>query len=223
MDALVSGWPDPNRLYPLFLDRLAAAPSQEEWSSISVALGSLPPPAIEMVPALIDALEADDYALRRSIPMALRKLGPLACSALPALAEAASRDFADPQGPSFDAADAIVTIGLDSAEGQALLEPLVAILRQAKYDYQSSQAALFLERYGPLAAAAVPSLREALHSAVPRVRQRRGSRPRSHRSRGATGQPGPLRTPSRRSQPDGTPGSGRRSEPDRRRVRPTRA
>ena len=123
-----------------------------------------------MVPALIDALDPDDQVLRSSIPMALGKLGPLARAALPALAAAASRDFAGPRGPSLDAADAIAMIGPDSAEGQALLEPLVATLRQPKLEHQSFQAAFVLEKYGPSAAAAVPTLREALQSEVQSVR-----------------------------------------------------
>jgi HEAT repeat protein len=163
----------------VFLNRLAAVTHPDERSAVAVALGGLPPPAVEIVPALVNALvnalDTDHDLLRRTIPMALEKLGPLARSALPALAQAACRDFADPRGSSLDAASAIATIGPDSEEGQALLEPLVALLRQPKFEYQLHVAASILQKYGPDAAAAVHFLEDALQSDFAGVRQHAAS------------------------------------------------
>ena len=197
--ALVSGWPDPVRFYPLFLDRLKEVtdPDQRKW--IGWVLGSLPPPPVEMVPALIDALELDDDALRWSIPMALAQLGPLARAALPALAKAASRELADPGATRLDAAVAIATIGPDSAEGQALLAQLVALLRRSKQGDQWIPAAWVLAIYGPSAAAAVPSIREGLQSTVANVRQQAAFALGRNGPAAQYGQPGTVRAPPRRS------------------------
>jgi HEAT repeat protein len=169
--ALVTGWPDPDRLYPLFLGRVKDVTDPDERDWIGWALGSLPPPPLEMVPALIDALGTDDFSLRRTIPLALAKLGPFASGTLPALAKAAERDFANVQGPSFGAAEAIATIALESAEGHAVVEQLVTLLQRSTDAGQWIRVAAVLEAYGPSASAAVPALCEGLRSTDENVRQ----------------------------------------------------
>lgn len=172
--ALASGWPDPDRLYPLFLRRLKEASSLEERSAIGWSLGGLPAPPIESLPALIGALDPDNFALGKNIPAALAKLGPAARPSLPALLRAARRELAAPPGsfPTLWAALAITTIDRHSAEAQSLLEPLVTLLRESPENSTRQQAAIVLDNYGPASAAAVPSLRKALGSPNLDVRQR---------------------------------------------------
>ncbi len=170
--SLARGWPEPNRVYPLLLHRLKEAPSLEERSAIGWALGGLPPPPVELVPDLVDALSLDNFALRKTIPTALAKLGPAARPALPALAKAATRELVAPSFSALEAAQAIVSIDRDSVEAQALLEPVVALLRGSRENFVRQQAAVVLAKYGPSAAAAVQSLRGALRSDVVDVRAR---------------------------------------------------
>ncbi|WP_406700686.1 HEAT repeat domain-containing protein [Singulisphaera sp. Ch08] len=170
--SLALGWPNPNLTYPLLLHQLGVASSREERSAIGWALGSLPAPPVATIPSLVDAMDPDDFVLRRTIPRALAKLGPLARPALPALAKAAERELADPRNSALEAADAIVTIDSDSSEAQALLEPIAALLRDSSENFIQQQATVVLSKYGASAAAALPSLRMTLSRASPETRQR---------------------------------------------------
>ncbi|WP_165075227.1 HEAT repeat domain-containing protein [Paludisphaera rhizosphaerae] len=170
--SLARGWPDSDLTYPLLLQQLGTASSREEHSAIGWSFGILPAPPLAMIPALVNALDPDDFILRRTIPNALAKLGPLARPALPALAKAAQRELAEPQNSALDAADAIATIDPDSPEAQALLEPIAALLRDAPQNYVQQQATVVLSKYGPSGAAAVPSLRTTLRQGSPDRRQR---------------------------------------------------
>jgi HEAT repeat protein len=78
-------------LYSPLLRQLKQAHSIEERSAIGWAIGSLPAPPVEAIPDLIEALALDNFALNKTVPMALSKLGPAGRPALPALAKAASR------------------------------------------------------------------------------------------------------------------------------------
>jgi HEAT repeat protein len=127
---------------------------------------------VESIPALIEALALDHRVLNKTIPTALAKLGQAARPALPALAGIASRELAGPSNSALEAAQAIVTIDGDAPEAQALLEPIVALLRGSPEPFVRQQAAAVLARYGPSAAQGVPSLRMALKSDVADVRER---------------------------------------------------
>lgn len=166
------GWPMPEFAYPLLLHQLKVASSREERSAIGWALGGLPAPPTEMIPALVDAMEPDDFVLRRTIPRALAKLGPLARPALPALAKVAESELVDPRDSALEAADAIVTIDPDSSEAQALLEPIATLLRDSPENFVQQQATVVLSKYGASATAALPSLRTALSRPSPGTRQR---------------------------------------------------
>jgi HEAT repeat protein len=170
--ALALGWPEPDWIYPLLLNRLKVVDNSAERSAIGWALGGLPPPPVESFPALLDALSLDNWVLRETVPTALAKLGPAARPALPALAKLAARELADPRDSALPAAAAIPSIDPDSAEAQAQLAPVVALLRDSPEGFVRQQAAMVLSKYGPSASAAVPALRQALSSEVADVRQR---------------------------------------------------
>jgi HEAT repeat protein len=161
-------------LYSHLLRRLKQVHSIEERSAIGWAIGgNLPAPPVEAIPDLIEALALDHFALNKTVPMALAKLGPAGRPALPALAKAANRELADPKDFSaMDAALAIVTIDSNSPEAQALLHPMVALLRGSPSDFMRQQAAMALEKYGRSAVPAVQALRDALRTGTPEVRQR---------------------------------------------------
>jgi HEAT repeat protein len=170
--AVAGGWPTRPELYRPLLKRLKEVRSLEERSTIGWALGNLPAPPLELIPDLLEALALDLFALNRTVPEALAKLGPAARPALPALARAAARELADPSLSALVAAQAIAAIDRDSPEAQALLEPIVAMLRTSRDSFVRQQAAVVLKQYGPSAAPAVPSLRMALKSDVADVRER---------------------------------------------------
>ncbi len=168
--ALEMGWPDADRLYPLLLGRLQEAKDPQERSTIGWAFSMLPAPPPESVPALLDALAPGEDPLNQTIPIALSKLGQAGRPALPALAKLAAREFTEPLGVNMPATTAVATIDRDSAEAQALIAPLMAMLRTSPESYRRERAGRVLALYGPSAAAAVPSLREALKSDVADVR-----------------------------------------------------
>jgi len=170
--AVATGWPEPDWLYPLLLRRAEEVPTLIERSTIGWSLANLPPPPAESVPALVKALSLDNYALNNTVPTALAKLGTEARPALPALSKAAARELEDPTGSALWAAQAIASIDKDSAQAQALLGPIVARLRDAPRNFDRQQAAVVLAKYGRSGAAAVQSLRGALKSEVPDVRER---------------------------------------------------
>jgi HEAT repeat protein len=171
--ALPVGWPTLRELYPPLLHHLKQVQSIEERSAIGWAIGGLPAPPVESIPDLIEALALDHFALNKTVPVALAKLGPTARPALPALAGAAARELADPRVPSaLEAAQAIVTIDSDSPEAQALLQPMVGMLRGSPMSFMRQQAAVVLAKFGPSAASAVQALRGALNSGPADVRER---------------------------------------------------
>jgi HEAT repeat protein len=174
--ALSKGWSEGAFLDPLLLRRLKAAPEQEERSAIVWALVSdrTTVPRVDTLLSLMNALPGDDHRVRWNIPVALARLGPSARAALPTLARMARAQLRELRQP-FTAAQAIASIDSASPEAQALLEPLVATLRNAPESWQRFQAALALGRFGPRAATAVPSLRAALKSDSADVRQRAAS------------------------------------------------
>jgi HEAT repeat protein len=171
VDALSVGWPEDPLLYPLLLRRLKVVTDQVERSRIGWTLGGLAPPPYEVLPALLDALSTDYWVLRRSIQIALGKLGSAARPALPALARVARIELADRED-ALVAIEAIALIDPGSSEAQALVEPLAAALRDSPFNFQRQQAEFRLVKFGPAAAPAVASLREALKSRSPDVRQR---------------------------------------------------
>jgi HEAT repeat protein len=171
-EALTLGWPDYDGIYPLLLARLEEVNTHEERAAIGWAFASLPTPPPEAIPALLDAMALDEFALNRNIPDVLAKLGPAARPALPALAKLAARECAEPMDSAMSAARAVASIDRDSAEARALLAPLSAMLQDATSPFRRQQAAWVLGLYGPSAAAAVPALRRALKSDVADVRQR---------------------------------------------------
>lgn len=171
IDALSVGWPEDPRLYPLFLRRLKIVREQEEHAHIGWAISGLDRPPSEAFPALLDALSADDWILRNSIPVALGKLGATARSALPDLVRIARIELASDDG--FCAAiEAIRSIDPDSPEAQALIEPLAKLLRDSPSNLQRQKAMFLLMGFGRSAQAAVGPLQDALKSTNPDVRRR---------------------------------------------------
>jgi len=171
LHALSVGWPEDPLLYPLLLRRLKVVIAPEEHIHVALAIGSLARPPYETLPALIDALSTDDSVVRRSITVALGKLGAAARPALPALARVARIGLEDQHDP-LTAIDVIATIDPGSTEAQALVQPLAALLRDSPSSFRRHQAAFLPMKLGPTAAAAVATLREALNSRDPDVRQK---------------------------------------------------
>jgi HEAT repeat protein len=170
--ALSEGWPADPHLYSLLLRRLKVVSDQEELSHIGWALGGLAaPPPFEIIPALLDALSTENWILRRSIPDALGKLGPAGRAALPALARLARIEMAADFG-ECPAIKAIRLIAPSSSEAQALIVPLVTLLRDSPSAMQRQEAMFLLAGFGTSAATAVGPLRDALKSANPDVRSR---------------------------------------------------
>ena len=171
--SLHTGWPALRELYPPLLHHLKQVQSIEERSAIGWTIRDLPAPPVESIPDLIEALALDHFVLNKTVPMALAKLGPAARPALPALARVATRELADSRASSaLEAAQAIVAIDSDSPEARALLQPVVAALRDSPMGYMRQQAAVVLARYGPSSASAVPALRDVLSRGPADVRGR---------------------------------------------------
>jgi HEAT repeat protein len=170
--ALPVGWSTLPELYPPLLHRLKQVHSLEERAAIGWAIGGLSAPPVECIPDLLEAMSLGTFALSRTVPAALAKLGPAARPALPALAKAAARELADPGASALESSQAVVSIDRDSPEAQALLVPIVSLLRGSRESFVRQQAGMVLAKYGPSAAPAVQSLRMALKSDVADVRER---------------------------------------------------
>jgi HEAT repeat protein len=171
VNSLATGWPEDPLLYPLLLGRLKVVTDQEEHAAIGWALSGLAPPSRENLPALLDALSPDDWVLRHSIAVALDKLGPAARPALSKLTRVARIELADPDS-SLSAVHAIITIAPKSPEAQALIEPLITVLRDSQSGFQQYEAVNLLAGFATPSAAVVKALREALKSKNRDVRQR---------------------------------------------------
>jgi HEAT repeat protein len=171
LEALRVGWPNDPSLCQFLLRRLKVVGDQEERSHVALAIGALGPPPAEALPALLDALSSEEWAIRHYIPIMLGKLGPAACPALPALARLARAELADQHGRG-EAVDAIRSIDPNSPEAQALIEPLAILLRDSPSEFQRQKAMFQLVGFGSSAAVAVGPLRDALKSAKPDVKQR---------------------------------------------------
>ena len=171
LDALRVGWPEDPLLYPFLLQRLKTVGDHDEHAHIGWAIGGLGPPPAETIPALLEALSADDWVRRSCIPVALGKLGPAARTALPALAPFARTEIHE-QYSHCPAIEAIRLIDPNSPEAQALIEPLANLIRDSPSELQREKAMFQLIRFGPSAAQAVGPLRNALKSAKPDVKQR---------------------------------------------------
>ena len=170
ISALCVGWPEDQRNYTLLLHRLSTVGEQVEHAHIGWAISALDAPPFEVLPALLDALSSDDWVLRIAIPTAIGKLGAQARSALPALAQIARAEL-DEEG-QFPAIEAIRSIDPDSPQAQALIEPLARMLRDSQSEIQRQNAMFLLMGFGRSAQAAVGTLRDALKSANPDVRNR---------------------------------------------------
>ena len=171
IDALSVGWPEDPRLYSLFLRRLKLVLDQDERSHIGWAITGLDRPPLEALPALLEALSADDWIHRHSIPVALGKLGAAAGPAVPDLARIARIELASDDGSST-AIEAIRSIDPDCPEAQALIVPLATLLRDSPSELQRQKAMFLLMRFGRSAQAAAGPLQDALKSTNPDVRQR---------------------------------------------------
>jgi HEAT repeat protein len=172
IQALSVGWPEDPRLYPLFLHRLKIVREQEEHAHLGWAIGGLDRPPLEAFPALLEALSADDWILRNSIPVALGKLGAAARPAVPELARIARIELSDQNGGECPAMEALRSIDASSPEAQALIEPLAALLRDSRSELHRQKAMFQLMGFGRSAAVAVGPLQDALRSANPDVRRR---------------------------------------------------
>lgn len=158
IQALTRRWATPD-LYAILLRRYGAAPTPEERSWIARGLAGLPAPPPEVVPGLLDLMEADPAAAQ-SVPPALAKLGRAGRPCLDRLRRVAEREIGEPGGVLV-AAHAVVAIDPGSPEAQSLLDPLARRLRDSR-EWAGLRVAAILADYGPAAAPAVPTLREAL-------------------------------------------------------------
>jgi HEAT repeat protein len=171
LEAVRVGWPDDPSLYDFLLRRLKNVGDQDERAHIALAIGGLDAPPIDTLPTLIEALSSDEWAVDNYVAVALGKLGPAARPALPALARLARGDLAEPHGAT-DTIEAIRLIDPDSPEAQALVVPLALLLRDSPSEYQRQKAMFQLARFGPAALPAIGTLRSALKSPKPDVKER---------------------------------------------------
>lgn len=166
--ALVRGWPSAE-LYPILLARRIVAPTapERDWIIKSLLLTIQPPP--QSIPALVELMKTDETA-RRWVPGVLSKLGKGARPYLAAIGRVAEGELQNSPVSDYPAVYALVKIDLTSPEAQAILGPISRRLRDATDESQRAQFTWLLDRYGSSAAPAVPTLREALRSPVPGVR-----------------------------------------------------
>jgi HEAT repeat protein len=157
--ALGRRWANEDVVFLALLDRFpAASPANQGAIAGALAqLGGTPAPAL---PGLIEALKSENPWARRGIAEALARLGPGAKAALPALARVAREELRE--GWRFSAAEAVAAIDPDSAEAQALIAPLVELVRSDDGRGSGGAAALALGRFGPAARSAIPALRAAM-------------------------------------------------------------
>ncbi len=165
--ALARGWPDDPSLYRLFLGRRKVATDQEEQAELGWAVGALhalPPP--DLLQPLIDALQPDDWISRQAYPATLARLGAMGLPALPVLARIAQDELGDRSRP-FAATEAIIAIDADSAEAQALISRLGALVNEPKGDIRGPQATRLLGKFGAAGSAAIAPLRAVLKAGAP--------------------------------------------------------
>ena len=175
LNSLTTGWPEDQLLYPFLLGRLNVVTDQEEHAAIAWAIGGLDPPSKKTRTALLNALSPDDRVLRHNISLALGKLGTTYVlgstdpSERATLSRVARIELADPDD-SFPTVLAMMMIAPESPEAQALIEPLIKVLKDPRPAFQQSEAVNLLVRFGP-SAAVVNGLRVALKSKDEDVRK----------------------------------------------------
>jgi HEAT repeat protein len=165
--ALSQGWPDDPTLYRLFLGRRKVATDQHEQAELGWAVGALralPPP--DLLQPLIDALKPDDWISQQAYPATLARLGAMGQPALPVLARIAHDELGDRSRP-LAATAAIIAIDADSAEAQALIPRLGALVNDTTGDVRRAQAARLLGQFGAAGAAALAPLRAAVQAGAP--------------------------------------------------------
>ncbi len=171
VQALVVGWPAAE-LYPFLLARHSIAPTEAErgWIIKMLIVNNdqvSPPP--ESIPPLVELMATDPTAARW-VPVALSKLGKGARPWLGAIGRAAERELKTLPVAEWSAVAALVKIDPTSPEAQAVLIPISEHLRDATSEADRYPLTGLLNRYGPAAGLAAPTLREALHSPMAGVR-----------------------------------------------------
>ena len=162
IQALAQAWPAVE-LYPLFLARRAAGTTTEERSSASRGMENLPLPPVELMPELLGLMTTDPI-MAHVVPQILRNHAGQGRPLLAAIRPAAEAELkqADPQA-RLPATTALVEIDPDSAEAQAMLDPLWRRVLSQPTDI-TTQADYLLSFYHSSAAPLIPALRAELHS-----------------------------------------------------------
>jgi len=147
----------------------------EDWD-VHMALVQIDPEGKECVPALISALDHEDYHVVDVVANCLGLLGPKAKDAVPALALAVTREsieeFSNGYDPQVSAAKALRRIG---PQARPAIPALIGALKYRRvvrphgdseyYDYSAATAAAdVLGSFGAEAKAAIPALIEAIQT-----------------------------------------------------------
>jgi HEAT repeat protein len=147
----------------------------EDWD-VHMALVQIDPEGKECVPALISALNHEDYNVADVAANCLGLLGPKARDAVPALAAAVTHEspeeFANGYDPQVSAAKTLRRIG---PQARSAIPALIRALKYRRvirppgdseyYDYSAATAAAeVLGSFGAEAKAAIPALIEAIQT-----------------------------------------------------------
>ena len=162
IEALARGWLAAD-LYPILLARRRSTTSREERAAVDQVLGNLPAPPDEVIPELIDLMKTDPIMVF-IVPRLLGKLGRTGRPWLATLGPLASTEvLRSDLWQSLPAVWTVIGIDPDSAEAQALLEPLWRQARQ-RLDTDLTPADQALAKFAGSAAALVPILRAELRN-----------------------------------------------------------
>ena len=141
---------------PWLVKRLNDPDKFVRWSAARTFANFTPDQASAAVPGLAKLLSDPDLDLRLTAAKTLAEMGPAAQAAVPALAAAVTRGDTEAR---VAAMEALQRIGADP--GKAAVSQLIEALGNADARVRSA-AAKTLGSYGPVAFAAIPTLRRAL-------------------------------------------------------------